>query len=89
MGNNLIGEKAYKIKTTNENMMLGEGSYASVHKIERKDTKEIFAAKIFKIPFNDMSKMDSTGCERELEILKKAEHPFVIKYIEEFVYKKK
>ncbi len=40
MGNNvaLVGEKAYKIKLTSENE-LGQGTYAAVYKIKRRDTK--------------------------------------------------
>jgi len=34
-----------------------------------------------------MSSKEEMGCERELEILKEAEHPFIIEYIEEFPYK--
>jgi hypothetical protein len=38
MGTNpLIGENAYKIKQTRENL-LGEGSYGSVYKIIKKET---------------------------------------------------
>lgn len=38
MGNNqLVGEKAYKIKLTRENF-LGEGSYGLVYKIIKRDT---------------------------------------------------
>ena len=60
MGNNIApkGEKAYKIKPINEKL-LGQGSYANVYKIKRRDTYEVFAAKIFKIPYKDMSKMDT------------------------------
>lgn len=89
MGNVAVsGEKAYKIKTTEEKM-LGQGSYANVYRIKRRDTYEPFAAKIFKIPYKEMTKIDTLGYQRELEILKTAEHPFVIKYIEEFVYQER
>jgi serine/threonine protein kinase len=65
MGNNVAlgGEKAYKIKLTSENE-LGQGSYAAVYKIKRRDTKQVFAAKrkkIFKIPYKDMSTLDDMG----------------------------
>ena len=34
-----------------------------------------------------MTSKEEMGYERELEILKEAEHPFIIEYIEEFPYK--
>lgn len=34
-----------------------------------------------------MSSKEEMGYERELEILKEAEHPFIIEYIEEFPFK--
>ena len=36
-----------------------------------------------------MSPEDKLGIERELEILQKSNHPFVIKYYEKFIYKDK
>ena len=36
-----------------------------------------------------MSSKEEMGYERELQILKEADHPFIIEYIEEFSYKKK
>ena len=90
MGNNvaLVGEKAYKIKLTTENE-LGQGTYAAVYKIKRRDTKQVFAAKIFKIPYKDMSSLDEMGYQRELQILKEMKNIFVLQYVEEFIYKEK
>jgi len=88
MGNsksNTIGERAYKIKLTEENK-LGEGSFAMVYKIKRKIDDHLCAAKFFKVPLSLMNSKDETGYERELKILKRADHPFVIQYVEEFVY---
>ncbi len=34
-----------------------------------------------------MEKLQKLGYDRELEILQKTSHPFVIKYMEEFIYK--
>jgi hypothetical protein len=34
-----------------------------------------------------MSSKEEMGYERELEILKEAEHPFIVEYIEEFPFK--
>ena len=85
MGNtNLVGEKAYYF---NEKNMLGEGTFAKVLKVKHKVSNEVFAAKIFKMEYKVMDKLQELGYERELEILKTTNHPFVIKYIEEFVYK--
>ena len=36
-----------------------------------------------------MSPEDKLGIERELEIMQKSNHPFVIKYYEKFIYKDK
>ena len=44
------------------------------------------AAKIFKIPLKMMDSLDQIGYDRELKVLQKTSHPFVIKYMEEFVY---
>jgi serine/threonine protein kinase len=46
------------------------------------------AAKIFKISLNNMNSKEEMGYERELKILKEADHPFIIQYIEEFSFKK-
>ena len=91
MGNaksNLNGERAYKIKLIEENK-LGEGSFAMVYKIKRKLDGQFCAAKFFKVPLSLMNSKDETGYERELKILKRADHPFVIQYVEEFVYKER
>ncbi len=89
MGNNAIaGEKAYSIKLKQENK-LGEGSFAEVYKIKSKDKKSFYAAKFFKLSFDAMSEHHRKNYESELEILKTLNHPFVIKYMEEFVYKQK
>ncbi len=42
------------------------------------------AAKIFKLNRTSMYKIDELGIERETEILKKVDHPFIIKHIDEF-----
>ena len=36
-----------------------------------------------------MNPKEERGYERELEILKEAEHPFIIEYVEEFEYQNK
>ena len=80
------GEEAYNIKLDEKNK-LGEGSFAAVYKIERRRDNKLCAAKIFKISLSNMSSKEEMGYERELEILKEAEHPFIIEYIEEFPFK--
>ncbi len=86
MGNTATaGENAYSIKLNQENK-LGEGSFAEVYKIKSKDKKSFYAAKFFKLPFNAMDQYQRKNYEGELEILKTLDHPFVIKYTEEFVY---
>jgi hypothetical protein len=43
--------------------------------------------KYSKLPLSNMSSKEEMGYERELKILKEADHPFLIEYIEEFPYK--
>jgi serine/threonine protein kinase len=47
------------------------------------------AGKIFKISLSSMNSKEEMGYERELQILKECEHPFIIEYIEEFDYQNK
>lgn len=66
MGNNAaFGEKAYSMKLT-EKYKLGEGAYGAVYKIKTKDKKTQCAAKIFKIPFKNMTSLEKLGYDREL-----------------------
>lgn len=87
MGNTVStsGEDAYNI-TLDEANKLGEGSFAKVYKIKRKSDNQLCAAKIFKVSLNNMTAKEEMGFERELKILKEANHPFIIEYIEEFPY---
>jgi len=79
------GEDSYEMKLGDDNL-LGEGSYAHVYRIKRKKDGFDCAAKIFKIPITLMDSKEESGVERELQILKQANHPFVIPYLEEFAY---
>ncbi len=89
MGNKASeGELRYSIKKTEANR-LGEGSYAEVFKIKSKDNKNLYAAKFFKLSLKDMDDLQKKGYESELDILQNLNHPFVIKYQEEFIYKGK
>lgn len=81
-------ESNYIIELNEENS-LGEGSYSHVFKVYRKSDGLICAAKIFRIPLELMDSIDKLGYNRELKILKLADHPFVLKFIEEFPYKEK
>ena len=58
-----------------------------MHQVKRKDNKQAYAAGFYKIPFSVMSLKDELGIKREIEILQIVNHPFVIKYIEDFEYK--
>ena len=49
MGNTASGAGAYKIKLTSDNR-LGGGQYADVYKVQKKDTKQFYAAKFLKVP---------------------------------------
>ncbi len=79
------GEKAYQMILTDKNK-LGEGSYGTVYKVMTRDNKTACAAKIFKIPFKQMNTLEQLGYDRELKILQQISHPFVVKYMEEFVF---
>ena len=79
------GVDAYSMNLTDNNK-LGEGVFGAVYKIMTKDQKTACAAKIFKIPFKIMNALGKLGYDRELKILQEIDHPFVIKYMEEFVY---
>jgi serine/threonine protein kinase len=85
MGNTASGAGAYKIKLTSDNR-LGGGQYADVYKIQKKDTKEFYAAKLLKVPIQYINSLEKLGYDRELQILKETDHPFVIKYQDEFMY---
>ena len=56
---------------------LGKGTYGSVYKVQRKDTKEILAIKKIKLDV-DTEGIPSTTL-REVSILKKLKHPNVVK----------
>ena len=71
----------------NEEQKLGEGSYAQVYKIKEKKSQIIFAAKLLKMKAQCMFSQDKLSLERELEIIQKCNHPFIIKFIEEFLFK--
>jgi RIO-like serine/threonine protein kinase len=52
MGNTASGAGGYTIKLTPDNR-IGEGQYADVYKIQKKDTKEWYAAKFHKLPLSN------------------------------------
>ena len=66
---------------------LGGGTYADVYKVQKKDTKQYYAAKILKPEYSFIESLGKMGYDRELQILKETDHPFVIKYHDEFEYK--
>jgi serine/threonine protein kinase len=39
-----------------------------------------------KLKYQDMDSEEKLSFDRELKILKESDHPFIIKYIEEFLY---
>jgi serine/threonine protein kinase len=86
MGNRATGAGAYTINLNSDNK-LGGGQYADVYKIQKNDTKKFYAAKFLKVPLTYIDSLEKLGYDRELQILKEADHPFVIKYQDEFEYK--
>ncbi len=79
MGNSASGLGAYNINLTTENK-IGGGQYADVYKIQKKDNQQFYAAKFLKIPLSFINSLEKLGYDRELQILKENNHPFVIKY---------
>ncbi len=79
MGNTASGIGAYKINLIPENR-IGGGQYADVYKIKKKDSKQLYAAKFLKVPLTFVNSLEKLGYDRELQILKETNHPFVIKY---------
>jgi serine/threonine protein kinase len=75
------GEHAYNISLVKENF-IGEGTYSDVYKIYSKDQQEVYAGKFLKISPENMSPEDKLGYERELEILKSIDSPYIIKYVD-------
>jgi serine/threonine protein kinase len=70
-------EDAYNIELTDGNL-LGEGSYGQVFKIKRKIDGLMCAAKLLKIPLDQMNTNEQLGYKRESKILKQADHPFIV-----------
>ena len=79
MGNTASGIGAYKIKLIPENR-IGGGQYADVYKVKKKDNKQYYAAKFLKVPLTFINSLEKLWYDRELQILKEINHPFVIKY---------
>ena len=73
------GVAAYTINLIPENKLDG-GQYADVFKIQKIDSQQWYAAKFLKVPLSFVSSLDKLGYDRELQILKETDHPFVIKY---------
>jgi hypothetical protein len=69
LGYSTSGEKAYYFDTQNKENYLGEGAFAVVFKVVRKTDRKVFAAKVFKLPLNEMLNLEALGYERELKIL--------------------
>ena len=79
------GEHAYLINLTEENF-INEGTYGKVYKIYSQDEKKVYAGKFLKKELQNLESVEKLGNERELEILQKSNHPFIIKYYEKFNY---
>ena len=82
----LSGEAAYNIDLS---LKLGEGKYSNVYKIQRKTDGMICAAKIFNMELQDIVSYEREDSKKEETILKSVDHPFIIPWIESFVYQQK
>jgi hypothetical protein len=65
---------------------VSDGHTAIIYRIKKKDSNKDYAAKILRIPTFMMDTESQCSNETELAILKKCNHPFIIKFIEEFQY---
>ena len=54
MGLRASKEQEYTINRTSDNK-LGEGMYAEVYKVQKKDTQKLYAAKFLKVPLSYFS----------------------------------
>ena len=59
-----------------------------MYKIKHKLQKKYCAGKFFKLRYESMDKLTQLGYDRELKALQETSHPLVIKYCEEFIYKR-
>ncbi len=82
------GEDAYEFKFDIDHFV-GYGSFAEVYKIKAKASGKFFAGKFFRRRIADMNSKDQLGIQRELKIMREVDHPFIVKFIEEFDYKQK
>ena len=72
-----------------ENSLMSAGRYGSVYKVQRKDNKQTYAAMICKTPIGEMNYKEKKWYQNKLKIMQETSHPFVLKFIEEFVFKEK
>ena len=58
---------------------VGKGAFSVVYESKHKETGEIYAVKVI-----DTSKSDPAKLQREIDILKMVDHPYVIKLYDVF-----
>ena len=64
-----FGQDAYTIKFDESNL-IASGNYADVYKVQKKDTKIVYAAKFIKVHLKYIDALEKLGYDRELEIIK-------------------
>ena len=74
-------EEGYKIIK-----YLGSGKFSTVYQAERQLDQKLVALKIIKI-YDIMDKTLVEKCLQEVELLKKVNHPFIVKYLDSFMAK--
>jgi serine/threonine protein kinase len=67
---------------------ISEGNYGWAYKVVRKYDGLQVVAKVLKTSVYAIDEEGSDIFERELKVLKQADHPFLIEFIENFVYQK-
>ena len=66
---------------------IGEGAFGTVYLIEKKKDKKLFAIKT--ISLKKLGNLNFSEIHKETKILKRLNHPCIIKFIESYVEKEK
>ncbi len=86
MGNQkgIGGAKAYIIKDKPK-YLLGVGSFGKVLRVTRKADKQVFAMKMSLKISKMLDRKDYQYEENEKTVLKMIDHPFIVKFLDEFM----
>ncbi len=82
------GENSYNINTSDINTRLGRGGFGDVYLVTHKSTQVQYAMKVLRWDGSEIEGNEELGFHRNIEILRKLDHPLVIKFREWFYDKK-